>query len=200
MFKKSGQVITKNPDIVSLIFLLFVRLIYNLWGKLPIYPTELSREPFYLTEGISIWPTIILRLIALILSIIFIIVSFRSLQNSCEELSSEFNLAGYPKYPYQSWRENLINWRRRRVQQIQKLWEWIRNLPNIIKNLINYIVMDREERINTSATVDTLWEKYIYDGKFSRAFWRTVILVMFYLILIFVLHFYHALPHSLYYF
>ena len=80
-----GQLVTKNPEI----------LVLALVGLMVFYKFILqdqSEEPFSWTEGVSVWPTNILRLIAIALSWFFIFGSIGRLKKSDQELWEEFRL------------------------------------------------------------------------------------------------------------
>jgi hypothetical protein len=67
----------------------------------PIYiaHTNENQEPFELYEGVSIWPTVLLRLLASGLCFYYIASSLRALKKRNDELRENFSL-GYPREPY----------------------------------------------------------------------------------------------------
>ncbi len=62
-------------------------------------------EPFFLTEGISIWPTVLIRIIAMVSSYIFIALSYIWLRNNKYEIEDEFCLG-------EKCKESEVNWSR----------------------------------------------------------------------------------------
>lgn len=55
-------------------------------------PNAAENEPFTLTEGISAWPTEAIRLLALVMSSLFLWYSWRTLKNNAGDLARSFNL------------------------------------------------------------------------------------------------------------
>ena len=60
---------------------------------------NLAQEPFSWTGGVSIWPTEIIRLLALGLSWVFILRSRSLLRSNCNAMKDEFNLTSCAKMP-----------------------------------------------------------------------------------------------------
>jgi hypothetical protein len=50
-------------------------------------------EPGFIFEGISLWPAQIIRTVALILAVVFIVVAHRSLERNAQKIRGEFSLA-----------------------------------------------------------------------------------------------------------
>ena len=76
--------------IFSLMLLLTLLYIgYLFYSHILSYPSE---EPFSLTKGISIWPTEIIRLMALIFTCIFFLNAKESIRQSDDQLGAEFSL------------------------------------------------------------------------------------------------------------
>jgi hypothetical protein len=81
-----------NNFLISLFFILFITIhFYFIYISLD-NPFE---EPFSLTEGVSVWPTLIIRTIALVLTWIFFFISLASLRKSNDEIALEFRLGNW---------------------------------------------------------------------------------------------------------
>jgi hypothetical protein len=126
MLKGLGQFISRNPDFALVALIALVGMLY-VFNQAILQNT--SEEPFSLTEGVSVWPTEILRLLSIGLAWIFIFTSAAKLRKNDHELAEEFCLGNGPdtsaKKPSLSWRRNLQLWWPTRVSQYQKLWEWL---------------------------------------------------------------------------
>ena len=60
-----------------------------------------GEEPFSVLEGISVWPTEILRLLAFVLSVLFLYLSRRNLKKNRDQIVKEFGFKGEPDRPSQ---------------------------------------------------------------------------------------------------
>ena len=56
-------------------------------------------EPFAWFEGVSVWPTEWLRMLAVVLALIFLVASFRSLRENDEAIKAEFGIEDAPADP-----------------------------------------------------------------------------------------------------
>jgi len=82
----------KNILLVGLIILvIFLAIVIGVHAIITTYPTE---EPFFWSEGISVWPTEIIRFIAFILSVGFFLLSKGWLKDNTEIIYEEFGLEG----------------------------------------------------------------------------------------------------------
>lgn len=80
--------VCRNPDIslAALAAGIFVLI------KMTALFADPMEEPFSVFQGISVWPTEVLRLAAAVVTLYFIVISFRRLRASSMELSLEFGL------------------------------------------------------------------------------------------------------------
>lgn len=198
MFQKTGQAITKNLDIAFVILFLFILLvlfysaeILDLW-KMGI---NIYEEPFYLAEGVSIWPTILIRLIVIILSLVFLILSLIGLGNNYKDLLRDFYVCGYPEEVSNPWRQNISDWWKKRKNQLYDIWIFISNLQDKIKSYIKDITSSEIGREN-EISVEYLWKRYIHEGKFPYRFGRTILLSILYMIICFQIIAMWGLPFS----
>ncbi len=88
----------KNHLVFSLIVLLILVSCGYLFKHTVL--TGLAEEPFSWSQGISIWPTEIIRVIAFILSWIFLLNAKESLRQSDAHLAAEFSLEAPPRQPW----------------------------------------------------------------------------------------------------
>jgi hypothetical protein len=111
-------------------------------------------EPFACFEGISIWPSEILRLVAAFLSFHFLIRAHKKLLAGNKEISEEFSLA-----PMAS---NTLTPPRGRMH---KIWRIISNVWPDQKGVVD---------------VDRLWQQYLRRGRFSYRWLRIILLSLLY--------------------
>ena len=120
--KNLGQFFSRNPEI-ALVALLSLVVIFYLFNEAILQDT--FEEFFSLTEGVSVWPTVILRLVAIGLSWFFIFTSVASLRKSDHKLAKEFGLRCDSDEPANGspppYRHNLQLWWPTRKSQYQKL-------------------------------------------------------------------------------
>ncbi len=151
--KGLGQCISRNPDLALVALAALVVMLY-LFDKEILQNTR--EEPFSLTEGVSVWPAEILRLLSVGLAWIFIFTSTAKLRQNDHELAEEFCLGNGPdtsaKLSPQSWRRNLQLWWPTRVSQNQRFWDrlgkWTQRLSGF------------EKTVNETSPCDVeAWEK-----------------------------------------
>ncbi|MGO9577891.1 MAG: hypothetical protein ACLP2P_00615 [Desulfobaccales bacterium] len=174
-----GQLITRNPEILVLALvalMVFYKFILQ----------DQSEEPFSLTEGVSVWPTNILRLIAIVLSWFFIFTSIGKLIKNDQQLGEEFRLGSGSNQPgtqESSWKFNLQTWWPTRT--LKRICAWFNKFPAQIlafnqklketslaevvgrwlSNLYSEISCNREQNDRQSeVNVNQEWEKYIRKG------------------------------------
>ena len=86
------QLSTKRKNIILIWLITFLILFFILINVHIIITRYISEEPFSWSEGISVWPTEIIRFIALILSVAFYYLSKRQLKNNKISIDDEFGL------------------------------------------------------------------------------------------------------------
>ena len=168
--KGMRQLFTKHPEILFLALAVLIFFYYSIL-KSP------SEEPFSLTEGVSIWPTNILRLIAIALSWYFIFTSIGKLKNSDQELCKEFRLGeAYEADTQQSSQGvNLQTWWRTRIPKYREISGWFKKCLSPISafnqkrkeiSLYQEIRCDEEQNNSQSrVSVNQAWEEYVCDGQ-----------------------------------
>jgi hypothetical protein len=87
----------KNHLVFFLILLLLLTSCGYLFNHFVL--DRLSEEPFSWSQGISIWPTEIIRLLALILTWVFFVNAKDSIRQSDTHLAAEFSLEAPPRQP-----------------------------------------------------------------------------------------------------
>jgi hypothetical protein len=111
------------------------------------------REPYALTEGISIWPTEILRLLATFVALYYLIRDHEKIRDNNTEIAEEFGLSATPSSP----------------PEHRSLWGRLRwllsNAPSV-----------GGERI----AVGELWAEYLLRGKWTYRWIRTAALSVLY--------------------
>ena len=71
--------------------------LWFLWMALQ--TNQYAGEPFSWTDGVSIWPTEIIRLAAALLSVLFLVICHKSLKHSSRELETRFHLSKHRARP-----------------------------------------------------------------------------------------------------
>jgi hypothetical protein len=154
-----------------------------MWTHIQNNTNELYEEPFYFNEGISIWPTIIIRGVAIVFSLFFLIISFRSLRNNCEELARDFNVYKYLEEASHSWGKNISDCWEKRKTQLYNLWKYFVHLLTNVMSYFKAIFQNDDKIINNEVSVEYLWQQYIRKDKFGCMFWRTILLSFFYFLI-----------------
>jgi hypothetical protein len=140
-----------RPTYLIVIGTLLILILFNL-----IYFFEFNfaipcdEEPVLWTEGVSVWPTEFLRLIALVFTWIFFAIGIKSLRESDLELEKEFHF-GDGKEGNQSPKQHQEN------QQI-KPQRWRHN------PFLNWEVKNQEDGIH----INKLWEEYLQRGSLTN--------------------------------
>ncbi len=184
LLKSLRQLVTKYPEILVLglvALIVFYKFILQ----------DPSEEPFSWTEGVSVWPTNILRLLAIGLSWFFIYTSIGKLKKNGLELWEEFCLGGSSNKSVMQqpppWRDNLRSWRPTRALQYRKVRAWLGKCPSRISvlnkkrqetslsevkkwlcNLYGEIRCDQEPGDKQSRVrVNHAWEEYFVQERLS---------------------------------
>jgi hypothetical protein len=203
--KSIGYFIIRNPDL-ALAALISLVLVFYFFNKAILQnPAE---EPFSLTEGVSIWPTEILRLFSIALSWLFIITSVTRLRKNDHELAEEFSLGNGPaKSAKESPRSWLQQWKDTRVLQYQKLLDWLgkwaqqisgfgKTVNETSANDVEGFVQPHQEircdwELNNSQgviRVNEAWEEYVRCWSSISRLKRVILLVSIYgLVCLFVI-------------
>jgi hypothetical protein len=128
-------------------------------------------EPFALVEGLSIWPTMILRAAALLLSFAFICRSWHSLNVNLDRIS-ETLMSQEP-------RRQLMKY----LHEREKRWpRWLR-----VVRVFSYRLREREgvgtvhPATGLVPRAERFWHKYIYQGRWWARFWRVLVATLAYL-------------------
>jgi hypothetical protein len=147
------QFIKKKPELFGTGGLVILALLILFFDPELRKPTE---EPFFLTEGISVWPTEIMRLVAVILSVIFCVIAWYRLQINQGDLEKEFCLKTNQKEDRPK-----IDFHRGEDRKN-------RNPGPQPCHQTQYLNMDRA------------WEDYVARGKWCWRFWRFFPLMLIY--------------------
>jgi hypothetical protein len=127
-------------------------------------------EPIALIEGISIWPTVLVRLIATGLSIWFICRSWRALNANLDEIARSFK--------WQAPLEVL----QRQQQEEQADWSvWQRALRIFSYRLGEHRPGPVKPGTGLTASAEKFWGKYMYQGRWWARFWRVLLATVAYM-------------------
>jgi hypothetical protein len=141
-------------------------------------------EPYSWNDGISVWPTETLRLLAASLSVFYIWKISKALWRSEQEVESHFAL---PKY-HRSWDELLAkkSWLQRVLARIKALWRSVRRIKPLSRDWWSHLIARVVVRWECGAKgtpieAAHLWKRYCASGA-QRARWlRIGLLVVFYI-------------------
>lgn len=153
-------------------------------------------EPFELFEGISIWPTEILRLGIILLSWGFVASAIRSIRKSNEELQQE-NMTPPDEIPVVKgsfWKQ----WQRLRDRSMSRRAD--RANRSLLAKFVRFCVFEwrcfwesrmrisintwrHDEKANRRPKeVGRVWARYLELGRISNRFWRCIPLALIYLL------------------
>ena len=170
--KGMGQLVAKHPVISILALALALALLIGFYMFIL---QDTSEEPFSLTEGVSIWPTDILRIIAIVLSSFFISTSISQLKKSDRELWEEFRLGNGPDKPVT-------------LQSSGGFWNRLKNGYQEIR--CDMKPSNRQSKIR----VNEAWNKYVRYECFGFGFKPVIPLVFIYFTVCIVLVFIFGWP------
>jgi hypothetical protein len=157
-------------------------------------------EPLAFTQGISIWPTEIVRVIVILLCVHFWWKSQAALRRSNEEIMLEHGLAGPKKGaapavppPWKGWfrrlaRSVLGELKMAHKRFVGRHWGWRTEcLEELSKcqgesSQGNPLQVAARLKILRRVKAETLWQEYLERGRWSQRLWRFGPLVFFYLI------------------
>jgi hypothetical protein len=126
--------------------------------------TRVDTEPFSLTNGISAWPAILLRLAAVVLSVFFCYTLYSQMRTMFYELTRCYRL---PLEPERPWR-----------------YPWKR-ISNSIRNIARECFLAREDKLPPSGRVcaSELWHRYRQQGHWMARVVRAGIPCLIYFLL-----------------
>jgi len=172
-----------------------------------------SGEPFELAEGISVWPTEILRGLAALLSVGLIIRATVLIEESDRELTGRYELQPDPSTPpltfwdgwWQGRRQTAEDRRRQRAAAEKEsadgkagnsvpthagmrkaVWSWIRHLVThwwSERRKISINEWGDKARDGAPVSAGKVWSDYLYRGKFSHRLTRLVPVAVVYFLL-----------------
>ena len=121
------------------------------WEPIAQYLTEKGNgEPIALMDGVSVWPTILLRGLGIILSVYFFLLIVGGLRNNLEEIAAEMGLRPKP--------EPLLR-QLMGIEEILTLWKWL-------KNLFDAFHHNNETARNAPLDVKSAWRTYVGHERF----------------------------------
>lgn len=135
-----------------------------LWSAVATWLTESGAgEPVAFFEGISIWPTQCIRLVAIVFSLAFVIVSWRMLAGNLDAMSKQLHFS----------RSRTILVRRLDAYYArQSVW---RALYRMFAFRIDQDDIRHVPRLDLSSAAQQFWAKYIYQGRFRARFVRVLV-------------------------
>ncbi|HEY6169534.1 MAG TPA: hypothetical protein VI454_15945 [Verrucomicrobiae bacterium] len=138
-----------------------------------------EEEPLCFFEGISLWPTEMLRFLAGILGFHFLMKAIHDLHDNTERIESEFCLG--PAAPGTQFLTRLAKWRhpRQRVAEMRyKLRVWARGCW--LKRRDYYVQFKRERQQEVRDEARTLWAEYLRAGSAWKRTWRVAAAALIY--------------------
>lgn len=145
----------------------------QLWRKTAQLLTENGAgEPITVFGGISVWPTELIRAVALVLSIWFVVRGWRALDKNIDEISA--------KMMFKQERSVLIE----QLHEQYLRWPWWQKLLRAFSFRLHE---HRSTPINPttglSPKAEEFWKKYIFQGRWAARLWRVLFVTVFYLFL-----------------
>jgi hypothetical protein len=146
---------------------------YN-WESLATWLTEDGRgEPMALLQGVSVWPTILLRALSVVLSIYLLWRAWRKLDENLYEIAQQLNL---PK-------PNLAIAAERKASEGQNLWLKL-------LRMFSCSVREHQPDLSKPYSINVAWREYVYQGRWLARLVRVVV----YTALMYCLWFYVISP------
>ncbi|MCP4608369.1 MAG: hypothetical protein GY845_06610 [Planctomycetes bacterium] len=144
-------------------------------------------EPFSLDAGVSIWPGVILRLIAVIVGAFLLVSLNNKLQESERRLARDFSL---PEEPVMK-QKDVTLW-----QRIKNYFSWKR----LIRNCKWLLFLDWAPKFEVDKIVDPklLWNEYLVAGKTNNRILRLTPIVLSYMVLSCVVTYMFGQPNTPY--
>ena len=140
------------------------------WGQFASWLTEHGKgEPLVILEGVSVWPTVLLRLLGIFLALYFIWLSKRRLTKNLLKISRENGL-DIPQDATASFfgnrEESYI------LNKVMKLFH-----PENMLGAFNISFGLKERRRseddrNQTLQIGPIWDAYVRQERFARRFWR----------------------------
>jgi hypothetical protein len=172
----AGSVALRGGVAASLLALAAVGLYYldsnigELWRRAAEFLTKRGEgEPIALLQGVSTWPTELMRVVAFVLSVWFILRGWRALDRNLDEISTQMM--------WQPERRALM----RELHENNKHWHWwIR-----VARMFSFRLTERGGgRINPDTGLkpdaELFWQKYIYQGRWWARFLRILLVTVIY--------------------
>jgi hypothetical protein len=155
------QWLLRNPDIglISVVTFLIL-LVFLLKMRFP--------EPFSLFEGISTWPTVIIRIVALCLTIVFLFSGAASLRTNSKQISRDYKL---PLWESTESEKDTVWWQTRKTQ-LWRLIKWLGKFFDNVRYLFLRNKIEKHLKKNSPDTVASMWQTYNRDGNFKVRFLR----------------------------
>jgi hypothetical protein len=202
--KRWMEFFSRNPEIalLALLSLVLIIILFDKFDKTILQNP--SEEPFSLFEGVSIWPTAILRLAAAVLSLSFFVTSVSRLRRSDRRLAQEFfGLDSDPAKPARltphPYLHNLQSWWPARVAQYQMLRDWLGRkheplsgdeqtihaaFPRGVEKVKQYCQEIRRDWAvdQDQVRVKEVWEEYVRRGSMWFRLERIIPLLIIYLV------------------
>ena len=163
------------PAVIGALLIVVFAVVIYLISKISNQPGE---EPFFIFEGISVWPTEIFRLIAISLSVLSIYWSWRSRKENKKEIEKEFFKIVSPGEDSKTggWKA-VLNW----IKNVAR-FGWIKNVTRFdwIKKVAQ---LDWEsENDKQEVPLKVLWDEYIQRDSDQNHVRRVIIIATFYLL------------------
>ncbi len=133
---------------------------YN-WERFAAWLTEYGKgEPIELMQGVSVWPTILLRSLSIVLSIYLLWRAWQKLDKNLYEIAREMNLP----------MPNLAIAAEREADTGHSLWKKL-------VRMFSYSLRERQPDMSKPYNINTAWSEYVYQGRWVARLLRVVVYV-----------------------
>lgn len=151
----------KVMTVIGVLLIIFFGLAIYLISNQP------DEEPFSIFEGISVWPTEIFRFIAIMLSVLFLYLSWRSRKENKKEIEGKFFENG----------EMANNSSRSNVSKTG-IWNWIKKVAEL-----DWKPAAGKQEV----MLESLWAEYVKHDSGRYHVWRVIIISAFYFLFCFLI-------------
>jgi hypothetical protein len=139
-------------------------------------------EPIAVLEGVSVWPTVLLRLLGIIVSVYFIWRAQNSLHKNLVEIASEMKL---------SLADGAVTDRHTKERYRKRIGGVFLSIRDTIMSVFfDFSLGQSGTDQNASLNVETAWKAYICQERFCSRFWRASL----YTLLMFLFFMYVLVP------
>jgi hypothetical protein len=170
---------------LGIALLLLGFFIPHIWSDLAGRLTRDDGMPITLLEGVSIWPTELIRVVAGGLAVWFLVRGWRSLNRNADDIAT--------RMLWQPERAVLID----RVHRMCAHWPWWRKLLRMLSFRLNLPKADEvDPHTGLTPKAEAFWMAYIYQSRPWARFWRVTAATLLYLAFGIAVSFLFGFPQS----